>query len=269
MHKVQSYEQIQDFIARIRSLRRGFVTNFYWDEKKHPYWIDLGTFSFIDGEDCVLLLHQNEGFYNLYYIAACFESVSNQMDILRFDLDVVVDIVCRGDGIKEKSAFRDMGFIDYRHLYRMSHVGQLAQDDWRKDADVGYASTSDIALISKVFQNEFDPLCEQLPSEREIQDFIEKKQLYIIKEDTSICGFLISEQDGVTWYLRYWYTSPDYRNKGIGSKLLKTSLIHSMDSKRQIFWVISENENAIKRYEHYGFKRESMNDFVMIKKKDN
>ncbi|MBQ6038518.1 MAG: GNAT family N-acetyltransferase [Bacteroidaceae bacterium] len=269
MHKVQSYEQIQEFIVRIRSLRSGFVTNFYWDEKRHPYWIGSGTFFFIEGEGCILLLHQNISFYNLYYIATSFESVSSQVNMLPVDSDIIVDIVCRGDGIKERNAFHDMDFIDYCHLYRMSHVGQMAQEDWWEDANVKYASPKDITIIRKVFQDEFDPLCEQLPSDKEIQDFIERNQLFIIKENGNLCGFLISEQDGVTWYLRYWYTSPDYRNRGIGAKLLKTSLIHSIDSKRQIFWVISENENAIKRYEHYGFKRENMNDFVMIKKKTN
>lgn len=269
MHKVQSYEQIQEFIVRIRSLKSGFVTNFYWDEKKHPYWIVSSTFFFLEGKECVLLLHLNEGFYNLFYMATSFKSVSSQVNALRLDSDIVVDVICRGDGIKEKKAFHDMGFIDYRHLYRMSHVGQMIQEDWKEDADVGYASTKDIPQIHKVFQEEFDPLCEQLPSEKEIQDFIERNQLFIIKENGNLCGFLISEQDGVTWYLRYWYTSPDYRNLGIGAKLLKTSLTHSVESKRQIFWVISDNDNAIKRYEHYGFKRENMNDFVMIKKKAN
>lgn len=70
----------------------------------------------------------------------------------------------------------------------------------------------------------------------------------------------------MTWYLRYWFTSSKYRNQGVGAKLLKSSLFLAKETKRQILWVISENENAIKRYEHYGFKRELMNDYVLIKK---
>ena len=35
------------------------------------------------------------------------------------------------------------------------------------------------------------------------------------------------------------------------------------DTKRQIFWVIRTNENAIKRYKHYGFNEENMFDYVM------
>ncbi|MBA4320402.1 MAG: N-acetyltransferase, partial [Flavobacterium sp.] len=38
------------------------------------------------------------------------------------------------------------------------------------------------------------------------------------------------------------------------------------NTKRQLFWVIKSNENAIKRYLHYGFKEEKMYNFVMINK---
>jgi ribosomal protein S18 acetylase RimI-like enzyme len=115
-------------------------------------------------------------------------------------------------------------------------------------------------------QKDFDPLAEQLPTIKELKDYVKRQQLLVIKEGDDLCGFLIFELTGVTWYLRYWYTSPDHRNKGIGAGLLKTSLLYGVDSKRQIFWVIAANENAIKRYEHYGFTRENMNDYVMIKR---
>ena len=101
---------------------------------------------------------------------------------------------------------------------------------------------------------------------KELEDFAERLQLLVIKDGDKLCGFLIAEIIGVSWYLRYWYTSQDYRNQGIGAKLLKTSLLMAGETKRQMFWVISDNDNAIKRYEHYGFKRENMNDYVLIKK---
>lgn len=35
MDKVESIEQLKELIAYVRSLRQGFVTNFYLDEEKH------------------------------------------------------------------------------------------------------------------------------------------------------------------------------------------------------------------------------------------
>lgn len=266
MDKVISFDQIQGFISEIRNLRKGFVTNFFWDSKRHPYWIAKGTIHYVRGNDCYLLLQHNNDFVNLFFIASCYEVVAEVLKTLKTEKDLVIDVVCRGDGDKELLNFEEVGFTTYRHLYRMSHTGLMPSNEWKKEASVVHGNTNDVALVWQVLQRDFDPLCEQLPSLEEIEDFAERNELLVIKDEDRLCGFLIAEHLGITWYLRYWYTSPDYRNQGIGAKLLKTSLLMAGETKRQIFWVISDNDNAIKRYEHYGFKRENMNDYVLIKK---
>ena len=148
----------------------------------------------------------------------------------------------------------------------MSHVGVLADDSWKMDPNAVIGTSEDIAQINIALKDNFDPLSEQLPSVDELRDYIERKQVLVIKDGSNLCGFIIFEVTGMTWYLRYWFTSSEYRNQGIGAKLLKSSLFMAKDTKRQILWVISDNENAIKRYEHYGFKRELMNDYVLIKR---
>lgn len=267
MHKIESYNQIRTLVGQIRSLRKGFVTNFYWDDNKHNYWIEEGCFLYEVYKDCILLIHINQSFNSLFFISTDFDSVTSALKTINMDSTQVIDIVCKGDGIAERNFFKSIGFEDYRSLYRMSHIGQMAVSDTILDSSVCYGSVEDSNIINEVFQQDFDPLCEQLPSLREIQDYANRKQLLIIKEGEQLCGFLIFEMTGVTWYLRYWYTSPKYRNKGVGTKLIKSALVLGKETKRQLFWVISDNENAIKRYEHYGFRREDMNDYVIIKRK--
>lgn len=266
MRKIESYDQIRTFTGRIRSLRKGFVTNFYWDDNKHQYWIDEDKFLFEEHKNCILLLHNNQSFSNLFFIATDYDAVVSALQTINLDCTQVIDIVCKGDGISERNAFKSIGFKDYRSLYRMSHIGQMASDTIL-DSSVCYGRVEECNIINEVFQRDFDPICEQLPSLNEIEDFAKHNQILVIKDGESLCGFLIFEITGITWYLRYWYTSPRYRNKGIGAKLIKSALVLGKETKRQLFWVISDNENAIKRYEHYGFRREDMNDYVIIKRK--
>ena len=116
MDKVQSYEQIQGFVSDIRSLRKGYVSNFFWDPSKHPYWIEEGSLSFLRMDNCVLMIHQQEDFCNLFYIATDMETVSLAVSSVTFETTCVVDVVSRGEGDDEKSLLLSAGFSPYQHL---------------------------------------------------------------------------------------------------------------------------------------------------------
>jgi ribosomal protein S18 acetylase RimI-like enzyme len=267
MDRIFSIEQIQGFVGEIRDLRRGYATNFFWDEHKHPYWIDSGSFFYEKFEDCYIIFHLNERFTNLFYIATGIDSFANAYPLIKSDCNNVIEIVCKKEGKGEVEVLKNIGFVPYRCLYRMSHVGLWTDESWYKYEEVVYANEIDAILVYEALQKHFDPICEQLPSVQEVRDFANRQQILIVKEKNELCGFLIFEISGTTtWYLRYWYTSPEYRNQKIGAKLLKTALTIGKTTKRQQLWVISDNENAIKRYEHYGFKKEPIFDYVMIKK---
>jgi hypothetical protein len=49
--------------------------------------------------------------------------------------------------------------------------------------------------------------------------------------------------------------------------LLNEFFSNSVGTKRQLFWVIQTNENAIKRYIHYGFNSENLYDYILTNKK--
>ena len=87
--------------------------------------------------------------------------------------------------------------------------------------------------------------------------------LYLVDFLNFLYGyFLIYELNATTLYLRYWFTHPDYRDTKVGSRLLRRFFEEGKDTKRQLFWVIRTNENAIVRYRPYGFAEENMFDYV-------
>lgn len=266
MDKVLSYEQVQGFSTEIRSLKLGFVTNFFWNNQKHSYWIDNGEFFYKRSVNCYILIHKNSGFFNLFYIASNMISVSEAIKGIDLQMTCVIDIISQNEEVNKVDIFIALGFQPYKQLYRMAHIGPLADDHLEKLEEVSYGNETDAQIIYEILQRDFDPFSEQLPTIQEIRDYANRKHILVIKDGETLCGFLIFEMSGQTlWYLRYWYTVPKYRNNKIGSKLLKTALSIGRNSKRQQLWVISDNENAILRYKHYGFYKEKINDYVMIK----
>lgn len=268
MDKIASYEQVQGFVSEIRDLRQGFATNFFWDPQKHPYWVEAGEFRFEKSDGCYILLHEEDHFIHLFYIATGVAAVSEALGTLSLDKDCVVDVVRRGEDQEATTALRQAGFKPYTSLHRMSHIGLLADDSWQQQEGVTFGEQSDVPQVYAALQQGFDPLSEQLPSLQEVADYAQRRQLLVVKDGETLCGFLIFELQGqTTWYLRYWFTAPAYRNQRVGARLLKASLAIGKDTKRQQLWVVSDNENAIKRYEHYGFRQEAMTNDVMIRYK--
>ena len=84
-----------------------------------------------------------------------------------------------------------------------------------------------------------------------------------------IVGFIIYDLYSTTLYLRYWFVDPLHRNLKIGSKLFREFRNRGKNTSRQLFWVIRSNQNAIKRYLHYGFKEENMYNYVLINNNEN
>lgn len=268
MNRIVSFDQIQDLINQIRNLHCGFVTNFFWNGNKHQQWIDEKTFFYSIKQESVLFVHHDCDFYQLFYVATSINNAAKHISELPTTKDLVLEILAKNNASDISLSFKKVGFEDYAHLLRMSHVGLMEIDNWNDDRKIVGAREGDIPSIHELLCQSFDPLFEQIPTEKELRSLVYNQQILLYKDDSTICGFIIYEITGQTWHLRYWFTSLSYRNNGVGSKLLQAALRRGSHTKRQILWVRANNENAIKRYEHYGFKKETMNDYIFINRKN-
>lgn len=265
MQKVQSFEDLQKQVAEIRSLRLGFITNFFADPVKHSLWIKK--------EDCLtervnntlFIIKRNPTFWNVFYCSTTIESLSNDWETFQanyHDVTMMFDIVGRDIQCEPLVAmFKEKECTEATSLVRMTRMTEPM--DYKADNTVRYAIEEDISLISQYLHEYFDERTEQIPYKEELLDYTRQKHVLVCENDGQVAGFLIFELNATTLYLRYWFTHPDFRDKKVGSRLLRRFFEEGKDTKRQLFWVIQTNENAIKRYKHYGFKEENMYDYVI------
>jgi ribosomal protein S18 acetylase RimI-like enzyme len=180
----------------------------------------------------------------------------------------VVDIIGKGsDNNAVKEVLIRTGFYLYTSLVRMSKMNSVDFPGESGFNNISYADKPKVHDVNRLLQTYFDPYAEQLPLIEEIYALADKNEIIIYSDDNqTIQGFLIFELIGLTSYLRYWFVHPEHREKRIGSALLRRFFAEGKEAKRQLFWVIESNENAIKRYEHFGFMKESLFDCIMINK---
>jgi len=266
MNKIDSIDTLITLSNKVRNFKRGYVTNFYLDPSKHNSWIHEGVLKYWETENVVILVRDGGSFWNLYYIGSSVNEV--QASIQQFvnvcTCKLIVDIVGSGDYILSiKKLFTTVGFCERKSLVRLSRL--TPAEKYEVDSGVDKACKADITQINEYLHRFFDEEIEQIPYLSELDSYIDDGCILKYSIGYQIVGFVIYEKTMSTLYLRYWFTHPSYRNQKIGSKLLRAFFHEGETTKRQILWVITDNGNAIVRYEHYGFSKENMNDLILEK----
>lgn len=265
MDLVKSIEQLQQQSAEIRGLRRGYITNFFLDPVKHAIWIKKGDCYVERIDNTLFIIKKSLTFWNVFYCSTTLDDFSHDLTCffaehpgttLMFDI-VGRDIQCQ----PVVEVFRSKGSHEATSLVRMTRIAEPF--DYTPDTSIRKATGADISEVSKLLNEYFNPQNEQIPYDEELLDYARQGHVLVCQEEGRMAGFLIYELNATTLYLRYWFTHPDFRNKKVGSRLLRRFFEDGKNTKRQFFWVIRSNENAIKRYKHYGFAEENMFDFVM------
>ena len=243
------------------------MTNFFPDEERMAVWCRDGAFFEERCDDTQFLVRRQNTFANVYFMGRSVETLG--MDWKTFVASNgsgrwVVDLI-GPDRIREpmENAFESVGFARLTTLQRMGRKTPV--DLAERMLNVECATVDDISAIKCLLDTYFVAEEEQIPSAEEIEKWIKRQSVYVARgnADNPILGFVIYDLTPATLYLRYWFAHPLVRGKGVGGRLLKAMFAAGRDTKRQYFWVKTDNENAIKRYLHYGFAFESMKDVVM------
>lgn len=265
MELVTSIEQLQRLPSEIRALRKGFTTNFYLEQGKHSIWIEKGDCYTEKIGESLFVVRKDKAFWNVYYCSTTLVQLKQDLGIFINGVDntsLMFDVIGREvQCMPFVEMFYELGCSEAASLVRMNRMTEPME--YIEDNTVRKAAEIDIPEISKQLREYFDERTEQIPYDEELREFVKQGHVLVCEVNGRNMGFLIYELNATTLYLRYWFTHPDFRDEKVGSRLLRRFFEEGKDTKRQLFWVIRSNKNAIKRYKHYGFNEENMYDFVM------
>ena len=270
MKKITTLDFFINALNFVKSFKKKSVSNYYFNSIKSEALINSGDLSSITIGEVVFVLKQNEHFINLYYYAADSSELGKSLDkLVRFypDMTAIVDVVTTEIDADVLKVFNHNGFNVYTTLVRMNRISNsVLKIEEVTDQHLKIANQEESLEVFNQLNSFFDPKAEQLPTLDEVILWSYNGNVLVYKVENQVAGFIIYQLVGVTLYLRYWFVSPLFRERKLGSKLFNYFLLKGRDSKRQLFWVIQTNENAIVRYEHFGFKAEKMFNFVLTNK---
>jgi hypothetical protein len=266
VNTVTSFTEVKSLWSAGKIRGQSSLTNFFLSQHSIERAIRKGRLTGIAHSGASLLFRRDRDFSHLYVNFSDDDVFKSLLEQLSFETPVVVDVIQRDNSHERMiSILEEAGFMPHRLLFRLNRQVQ-ATEVATSGANVQLAHHSNAVEILRCLEKYFDKYSEQLPELDEIEDAISKSQILISLIDHQLAGFLYFESSGQSSILRYWFVSPDFRNQNVGASLIRHYLSASCPNASSQLWVVHDNYNAIDRYQHYGYKRDILEDQIMIRK---
>lgn len=253
----------------IRLKDSSFKTNFFLNEDKFSLISKNKNIQFFTTDEGCYFLIEDIHFYRFYFITKNLEDLNSFLknNIVEKKETITCELIGNQNYLEPLlNCFNRANFYEYTSLRRMSKL-KSKQLEITISRNIHLLGLDRKHELLNLFNTYFDKFAEQLPTIDELEGLINQKCVYYYTDNNEIQGFIIFEIQGFTSHLRYWFVHPSYRERKIGTLLINMFFNKGIDVKRELFWVIESNDNAIKRYKHYGFNSENMFNKVLINKK--
>jgi len=268
MHLVESASEVGEAISRAKADASGYCSNFFPSPRKLQGWITHGEIFSDQRDGTALFLRKDRDFWHLYFCAAnptLLQRAVTAFPMLKIE-PVVLDLVGQEPALANLARlFETAGFRLYNRLFRMARTVPPATPSVAiaPDPRVTIASKPDCQSILDLLLRSFDCRAEQVPMLYEIEAAVESGQIWVVRGEGALAGLLFFETQGFTSMLRYWLIVPEFRAQRFGSGLMHRYFAEHPAVRRFLLWVIADNDNAIAKYEHYGFVPDGLVDQVL------
>ncbi len=267
MKLVPSVAAVYEQMAEAR--RAGpLTTNFYPTPEKLQRWIEAGELFSLTAGNVLFILRRDRDFLHLHYlasqpgdlVAALRELVDSPRDTLAVDVLGKLEQV---SAIAE--LFGTVGFRPHRTLRRMTKASTGDAPAAAADPEVVFAQESDGTALAAMLDAALDRHAEQIPDADEMARAAAERKVLILRSGDAIAGLLFYEATGQSSLLRHWLVDGAHRDKRVGARLMRRYFAECKDVRRFTLWVISDNDNAIDRYKHYGYQQDALIDQVLMR----
>jgi hypothetical protein len=268
MSPVQSAGEVLEAIQKVKAGATAFCTNFFPVKSKLESWVAHDELTAEARDGVTFFLRKDRDFAHLYFCAAnpsAFGREIRQLSASRRH-KLAIDIVGAETSLTELLGLAEQGgFRRYSRLVRLSRVASpVTPTSVQSAAGIDVATKGDAPEILRLIEGSFDRFADQLPTLYEIEAAIAARQISIIKQNDQIAALLFFETQGLSSTIRYWLVSERFHSRGFGSILIRDYFVSQPAVRRFILWVTATNQNAIQKYQHYGYVPDGLVDHVLV-----
>jgi CRISPR/Cas system CMR-associated protein Cmr5 small subunit/GNAT superfamily N-acetyltransferase len=268
MIPVRSAAEVLEAIQKVKAGASAFCTNFFPVQSKLENWVAHNELVVETCDGVTFFLRKDRDFSHLYFCAANPSAFGRELAHLSSSLreGIATDLVGPEASLTELLTLaQQCGFRRYSRLVRLARVASAVRTpSIQSAAEIEFAAEADGPAILKSIERSFDRFADQLPTSYEIQSAIAARQIFVIRQNGAIAALLFSETQGLTSTIRYWLVAAQFHSRGFGSALIRHYFTTQSAVRRFILWVTATNENAIQKYQHYGYAPDGLVDHVLV-----
>jgi GNAT superfamily N-acetyltransferase len=269
MTPVRTAGEVFEAIQKVKAGAAAFCTNFFPVQSKLENWVAHQELSLQSFEGCVFFLRKDRDFAHLYFCAGNPAALGDQLPrLLALTTEKLsTDLVGPEASLVDlQGLIVEAGFSRYSRLVRLARPAStpIATSTEQVPAGIEVAAHSDAPAILRLIESSFDRFADQLPAPYEIEGAIAARQIFVIKQNGKVAALLFFETQGLTSTIRYWLVAKQFHSRGFGSALIRHYFLSQAAVRRFILWVTATNDNAIQKYQHYGYAPDGLIDRVLV-----
>lgn len=268
LQPISSFQEAREIWALGKVSGQASLTNFFLSQLSIERAIRKKQLFAVAQSGGSLLLRRDRDFHHLYLNFSNPDTACRLINNLHIETPVVADVIYRENSHLDMiNLLSEAGFVRYRHLHRRIRPPQDLPHR-RSNGDIHSALDIDAKEILSDLELHFDRFSEQLPELDEVRNAISMNQIIVSRLNSSLAGFLFFESSAKSSHLRYWFVKPDFRDRQVGTSLIRNYLEYQCPSTLSQLWVVDENDLAIRKYDYYGYSSSNLCDQVMIRRKN-
>lgn len=268
MTLVRTAAEVFEGIQRVKADAKAYCTNFFPVQTKLEKWVaHQELFTETHGR-VAFFTRKDRDFAHLYFCAAEAEAFGRGLPGFAASVTgrLTIDLVGPEASLVNLIEFAERaGFQRYSRLVRLVRLGASTPAALRNSGLIILATEADAPAILRLIEHSFNRFADQLPTLYEIEGAIAAHQILVVKEHADVAALLFFETQGVTSTIRYWVVAAQYQSRGFGSALIRHYFSSCGSAVRRFtLWVTASNDNAMQKYQHYGYAPDGLVDHVLV-----
>ncbi len=268
MSPVRTAGEVLEVVQKAKAGAAAFCTNFFPVQMKLENWVAHGELFSETQDGVAFFLRHDRDFAHLYFCAQSPAALGKHLQqlLVMATEKLAIDLVGPETSLVDLVALAEQaGFSRYSRLVRLARAGSGSAPASRTSpASVSLAADSDSPVILGLIEDLFDRFADQLPMLYEIETAITAGQIFVVRQNGEIAALLFFETQGFTSTIRYWLVADQFQGKGFGSALMQHYFSSQSSVRRFVLWVRATNQDAIEKYQHYGYAADGLVDHVLV-----